>query len=151
ALLLLILSLLPILRSEAWWIRILDFSRLQIAGAALLLIVVDLLVLDLGTAWAWLAIALAVLALLYQAAWILPYSPLFRSEVKRAAESDPACRLSLLNANVLGGNRNSQALIEQVKHWQPDLVITLETDAWWQEQLESLEQDYPYCIKCPQE
>ncbi|EJS89093.1 hypothetical protein AAUPMC_11501, partial [Pasteurella multocida subsp. multocida str. Anand1_cattle] len=33
--------------------------------------------------------------------------------------------------------------------WQPDVVLTLETDLWWEEKLASLEAHYTYTVKIP--
>ncbi len=40
-------------------------------------------------------------------------------------------------------------MIALVKHYQPDLLLTLESDQWWQDQLSILECDYPYTVKIP--
>ena len=34
---------------------------------------------------------------------------------------------------------------------EPDILVSLESDKWWQSKLDILETDYPYTIKCPQE
>lgn len=48
-------------------------------------------------------------------------------------------------------NRNAEKLIERVKENNPDILVTLESDKWWQEKLDILEADYPHTIKCPQQ
>ena len=58
--------------------------------------------------------------------------------------------LSLLSANVLMDNRDSDALIKLVKQYHPDLLITMETNDWWQTQLDSLE-SYPHRLAHPLE
>jgi len=40
------MTALPLSRSEIWWVRALDFPRLQIAVMALLLLLVEITVLD---------------------------------------------------------------------------------------------------------
>jgi len=52
-------------------------------------------------------------------------------------------------ANVLTPNRNAKGLIELVRENAPDILVTLESDAWWQAKLDALEPDYPFTIKCP--
>jgi len=57
--------------------------------------------------------------------------------------------LSILTANVLTSNRNADALLELARKHQPDIIVTLESDQWWQDKLDSLLPDMPYSIKCP--
>lgn len=54
-----------------------------------------------------------------------------------------------MTANVLTPNRNAEALIELVCKNAPDILVTMESDAWWEARLDTLEPDYPYTVKCP--
>ncbi len=67
-----------------------------------------------------------------------------------AADGAKPC-LRLLTANVLTPNRQAQRFLELVGENAPDLVITLESDAWWQAQLDTLERDFPHSVKVPQD
>ncbi|MBH1963551.1 MAG: endonuclease/exonuclease/phosphatase family protein [Comamonadaceae bacterium] len=145
---LIIATLLPWLKSPAWWVRIWDFPRLQLALLSLLG--------SVGTAvsavtghWEWGLQLVFFLTLLYQAWWILPYTPLFKREVMSASPGTDDPHLRVMACNVLTPNRNARALIDLVQQHRPDVLVTLETDAWWQQQLQPLEQDYPYRITCP--
>jgi len=142
-------TLLPLSRREYWWIRGLDFPRMQFAVFALLLILLQLLLLDLArpATWGMLLIALACLA--YQAWWILPYTPLVPVEVRAASAAESAATLRIMTANVLTPNRNAAGLLELVDENRPDVLVTLESDAWWQAQLEPLHRDYPHRVECP--
>lgn len=142
-------SLVSTIRHEAWWIRVLDFPRLQLSGLALLLLVLQLGLLEHGRASTWGLVALTIMALIHQARWILPYMPFYPREVKAARDSDIGDRLRLLTVNVLTPNRQSAKLLAMIQAHRPDVLVALETDRWWQEQLDSLEPDYPYAVKCP--
>lgn len=148
AVFLLVVTILPWFKHPVWWIRVWDFPRLQLA------------LLSLGGSMATAASALAghwewwlqlvfLLTLLYQSWWILPYTPLFKREVMTAAPGMDDPHLRIMACNVLTPNRNAPALIALVRQYQPDVWVTLETDAWWQQQLQPLEADYPYRIACP--
>ncbi|MBV2128699.1 endonuclease/exonuclease/phosphatase family protein [Arsukibacterium indicum] len=148
SLLLAVLTLLPLWRFKAWWVRGLDFPRLQLAAAALVILVAQLLLIDFSQ-FSQAAMALiSAGCLVFQLWWILPYTPLHRKEVMAAADGATPC-IAILNANVLASNRNSQALIDLVRQHQPDILVTLESDSWWQQQLDVLSDDYPHNVKCP--
>ncbi|MCO4755335.1 MAG: endonuclease/exonuclease/phosphatase family protein, partial [Bacteriovoracaceae bacterium] len=68
---------------------------------------------------------------------------------KGAVEEDPDRRVTILTSNVLTPNRNSDALIKLVRSYTPDVLVTLETDQWWEDKLNVLESDMPYSVKCP--
>jgi endonuclease/exonuclease/phosphatase (EEP) superfamily protein YafD len=80
---------------------------------------------------------------------VLPYTWLWTAEVKAAVEDMPDRQLTILTSNVLTPNRNAEALLQLVRQYQPDILVTLESDAWWQSQLDSLLTEMPYSIKCP--
>ncbi|MEO8010788.1 MAG: endonuclease/exonuclease/phosphatase family protein, partial [Dokdonella sp.] len=150
--LLAVMTALPLSRSEIWWVRALDFPRLQLAAFALVLLFVEIGALDRGSASTWVLYAVVGLCLAWQAWWIAPFTPLASVEVKDSpVDGDPKDSIRILTANVLGTNRQSDKLLDAVSANSPDILVTLESNAWWQQQLESLDLDYPYSVKCPLE
>ncbi len=145
----LLATALPLTRCTHWVVRGLDFPRLQFAVFAIVLLVAHLYFLDLQTLIAQLLIVGTLLCLAWQLWWVLPYTLLWPREVKNAHDSTADKQLSILTSNVLTSNRNAAALIALVKQHQPDVLVTLESDQWWQEQLDVLEANMPYCVKCP--
>lgn len=146
-----LITLLPLSRSSRWWIRGLDFPRLQIACAGLLLLAAQFYFLDYSDFPEQLIPVLTAGCMLYQAWWILPYTRPYPNEVKMATAPSDDNRIRILSSNVLTSNHNSDGLIALVREHQPDILVTLETDAWWQSRLDVLESDYRYTIKCPLE
>ncbi len=144
-----ILSLLPLWRHEAWWVRSLDFPRLQLLVVSLALLFMDSVFLDLSYLSTWGLLVITLLCFALHAWWIAPYTRLFPVEVKSAINADSQRMLRIMTANVLTPNRNAKALLELVRENSPDILATLESDAWWQARLDALEPDYPYTIKAP--
>lgn len=143
------LTLLPLSRHPAWWVRAWDFPRLQLATFAALLIIAVLFLLDLAHPGSWLLLAAATACLGWQSWWILPYTRLWRQEVRWAAGDDGE-PLRMLVANVLETNQRHELLLGLVLEHQPDIFVTLESNARWQQQLDSLT-DYPHRVACPLE
>lgn len=146
--LLILFTLLPLLRIPWWPVRMLDFPRLQLAGLGLLLAVAHLLFLPLHIPHTYALLLPTLAALGYQLWWILPYTPAVPAEVRSCRRRDPDSTLTLLVANVLMSNRQADKLISLVRKHQPDILVTLESDGWWQSQLDKL-QNYPYRVACP--
>lgn len=113
------------------------------------LLIAIILFLDIRMSVTWILISVTVLCLIWQLWWILPYIPLWPKEVKSCSEYKSERKLSIITSNVLTPNRNAQTLIELVKKHQPDILVILESDQWWQEQLKVLESEMPFTVKCP--
>lgn len=140
-------TFLPVLKHKHWLVRAFEFPRLQTVGIIL----------------SWLLIAtasglinekpvvyftvLAVICLIYQLNWLVPYTKLKSVELKDTESSDDP-EISLLLMNVLMSNHNSDAFLNLVEVFQPDLVITLESDLWWQNKLNTLK-NYPHRVQRP--
>ncbi len=140
---------LAFLPSSHWIIRSLDFPRVQIAVLCVLALIATAICPPASVGFATFAAIANVIALIYQLYRIFPYTRLAGKEVLGNREADNDRTLSLLSSNVLMPNRRSEDLIALVNQYQPDLVLTLETDTWWQTALESLEADYPYRVCVP--
>lgn len=137
---------LPLLKHDRWWVRTLDFPRLQMAAASALV----LLVLAWRPADGWMfrgTLALALATMLAQLGYVIPYTRLWRKEVRDAAGGHPT--LTLLMANVLMTNRCVGPLVAFIREQRPDMVVLDEPDAWWEQALRDLERDFPYTLKDP--
>ncbi len=148
-LLIVIASALPLSRHTHWVFRGMDFPRLQIALLAAALLIVHFIFLDLQMSVTWLLISATSLCFLWQLWWVLPYTLVWPNEVKSAKVHDPNRQLSVITSNVLKTNRNSDALIDIVTEFQPDILVTLESDKWWENKLKAVEVDMPHSVKCP--
>ena len=150
ALLLVLATVLPLSIRREWWIRALDFPRLQIAILAVLWLLVWGMSVPSGGIWLnALALAMGIVAL-YQFYWIYPNTEMHRQEVERYhPTTDGVCPgFKMITSNVLMTNRDSAPLISLIHTHKPDIVITLESDQWWQDRLDTLE-GYTYRIACP--
>lgn len=145
-------GLLP--RNE-WWVRCFDFPRLQIlmlGGLVWLASVYDFYINNILQNNNLSGITLFLLltgSLLYQSWMVLPYTLFWRKQVRAVISPDQESMISLLVSNVLTPNENYQALIDHVTHYQPDVLVTLETDLRWERALSVIESDYPFVVRVP--
>jgi len=150
SLLMIMATLLPLSHIKVWWVRIFDFPRPQIAViSGILLVAIGLY--GPSNALEWLIATTLLLCLLWQLAKILPCSLLYPTEVENANQPAGDNEIKLLSANVLMTNQQPQLLIKLIKQYDPDIVLTLETNQYWEKQLAELEPSYPYVVRCPQE
>lgn len=140
---------LPFIRTPTWWIRIFDFPRAQLAALG---------VVTLGlyaglyerTHWAeYVVLALVGVALAVQLYKIWPYTRLHGTQSKRAGHPAEGRTFRLVISNVLMDNHEAEKWLGVIRAAEPDLVLAVETDAWWAEHTRSLEDELPYTFRQP--
>lgn len=147
--LLVVATALPLLPTPGWWSRAGEFPRLQIAFLLVAVLAVQVVLLPGGIFHA-LMHAMLLACLGYQLAWILPYTPFFPREVASASlplESDRC--ITVVVANVLMTNRETERLRAFIADSEPDIVLLLETDSWWEERMRYLRDTHPHGLDCP--
>ncbi len=157
-LLVIILSLLVIFLSvlslshnvASWYFELLDFPRLHYLILAFFLLVIFAL---LSKEWKWTDWALVaglVGVILIQCSYILPYLLGPKSVPDASAEEiSDSNTVGIVIANVLMTNRRADAFLSIVKAQKPDMILAMEVDEWWVDQLQTLRDDYPYAVEFP--
>lgn len=132
-----------------WWIRACEFPRMQLASLALACVLLSFLS---NGVWRWPTLICSFIVLGVQMWHIIPWTRLYPLQVQGAEPGNADGCITLLISNVLTPNKQSERLIEQIHKHQPDLVLTLESDSWWERQLDAaLEKDWPNTVKIPQD
>jgi endonuclease/exonuclease/phosphatase (EEP) superfamily protein YafD len=149
--LLVLLTLPPLLPSNERWIRIWDFPRLQIAALSAGTLLAAFIVLPLADHPTRILLASLALSLAWQLWRIWPYTPLHAVQVEGVQHCPALSRLKILIANVRRDNRESGPLLELIRTETPHLALLVETDRWWDAQLEELAPSYPQRLSRPQD
>jgi endonuclease/exonuclease/phosphatase (EEP) superfamily protein YafD len=144
------LTLLPFVKTGKWWVRIWDYPRQQLAGILALTFWLDARALPPGRPRRVLLTA-TLAALAWQLIEIRPYTRAARVQSLPAGPHDRARSVSILMANVRQGNRRISSFLAHVEAMDPDIVLALETDAWWDEGLSVLRARYPFVVRHPLE
>jgi endonuclease/exonuclease/phosphatase (EEP) superfamily protein YafD len=87
----------------------------------------------------------------YHAAWIFPYTRFAKKEVPKATVFKDKPSIKIMTSNVLMPNQSVNKLIDIVNLHKPDILVTLETNIWWEKALEVIHSDYPHRINQPLE
>ena len=143
-------TFLSLIRQGWWWARVTDFPRQHVAIA----IVLTLAAWSLYIKIEWLpllAIGLLLAALGVQIAYIVNFTPLVKVQVPRVEKPVIDNQFSILIANVRQKNKEYHKLLDLVKEVEPDMIIALETDNQWLENIKELKAIYPYHVLQPQD
>jgi endonuclease/exonuclease/phosphatase (EEP) superfamily protein YafD len=143
-------TILPLFPVRRWWIRIFDFPRIQTASLSVLGLILLSASGD-GDLRDWISGTALLLCFAWQSALMLPYTRLWRCQVTDARSDDSSRAVSLLMSNVLRTNRNAGAFLDLVATENPDIVVAVETDHWWQEQLCPFTERLPHTVAIPLE
>jgi endonuclease/exonuclease/phosphatase (EEP) superfamily protein YafD len=144
-----LMTVLPLVKSDYWTFRILEYPRLQ-----KLLIGLSLMVLCAVT-YSWLDGAfwwiLAVLAVCngFLIIKIIPYTNMSRKEMTRVTGGKEKDEIKIFTANVLQDNDAFDRLLAQINEKDPDVIFLVETDAKWEQAMRVLEKEYPHVLKQP--
>lgn len=137
-------SFLPLIETNAWWVRMLDFPRLQLL-IALPIVGFLLLMFGRGTRRATQLLVVGIVAAtVYHGVKLRPYLPWGDAMAATCAEEE---QFSVMVANVQLGNRRAKELLDIVRGHEPDLFLAMETDEWWDEALAPLSSDMPHAIQ----
>ena len=149
--LLIIASLLSLIYDiPKWYLKVLDFPRLQQFIGSILLLILFIL---LNRKWKLPSIFL-VIGLLsaifihfsFISAYLLGEKAVPTMEI---SEADLDKTVGILLSNVLIKNKNASKLLGVIKNTNPDIILAMEVDEWWVQKLQTLKKDYPHFIEYP--
>ncbi len=151
SLLMLVPTIASMTKFDHWWVRGFDFPRIQISFLIVIVLIFAIITLSFKEFWHFIIVGLVLASFVYQSIKIFPYSVFSKKQVLAYNKKDSAGTISVLISNVLKPNKNSDKLIELVHKKQPDLLLTLETNTRWENELKILENEYPYSVKIPKD
>ncbi len=142
-------TLVSLLPTDYWLVRTIDLVREPLAYAAVLLGLVALVVNGKAR---WIAVALFGVTALINTFRIWPYSGLAGQEIEQIAanEAEMAQCFTALSVNVKVKNTGYAQVAAQIEEVSPDLLLLMETDQTWIDELQPTLSDYPFTLVEPQ-
>ncbi len=146
AILIVVVTFLPLSNTNAWWVRVMDFPRVQIAMVGGLVLFAALFLP--GTS-RFLVPFLMIVACGYQLWRVFPYTPFAPLEMKLAEDGPDSVKI--LASNVLMENDRHGALLQVIEQVDPDVLLLMETDQTWLDALEPALEGYSTVIREPKD
>jgi endonuclease/exonuclease/phosphatase (EEP) superfamily protein YafD len=148
---LVIISLLPLVKSNQWFIRIFDYPRSQKFWINAAILVVFVFVFRRSSYHHMIFGGVLVINQLYLLSLIWNYTPLASIQMKKNVEAN-ADIVRIYIANVFQDNRDYEACFRSIEKVNPDLVLLVETDQEWCAHVKNyLQVSHPYTILQPQD
>lgn len=144
------LTLIPLVRNDFWIFRVFEYPRLQklTVNAALVALNIWFLPITLPEQIVFLALVINALYLVYQ---IFPFTVFAAKQIIAARKPNGDHNISLLIANVFQDNRSSERYLRLIEKCDPDIILMVETNQWWQDKIDVISERYPNQLKLPLE
>lgn len=142
------LSLLPLIKSDKWFVRMFDYPRFQKFWINLLLLASFVPLMSPDQTVDWLYAGAAIVNQIYLFLLIRPYTRLAAAQMQRNPQS-PGKRIRLFVANVFQDNRETAGFFRLIKTEDPDIIVLVETDQWWAQATKELSRSHPHSVLIP--
>lgn len=142
-----VITLLPLIKHDGWWLRIFEFPRFQITIVGIFILVFLFLNPEENIYFYFTLIAVFI-ALICQIIKVAPYTNLYSVQMLNEDKTSDNEVVKLMIANVFMDNRNYNELAGLINKYAPDIVLAIEVDNAWHENLKS-KIDYTYEIVKP--
>ncbi|RYE57525.1 MAG: endonuclease [Sphingobacteriales bacterium] len=145
-----VFTLIPLIRHDFWIFRVFEYPRLQKLVINVALIALNLVFFpeNTGQTVVFGILCLNVAYLIYQ---VFPFTILGTKQIINARSPINKTNLSLLIANVYQDNRESESYLKLIERCNPDIVLMVETNKWWEKEMDLIGDKYPHQLKAPLE
>ncbi|SHG37102.1 Uncharacterized conserved protein YafD, endonuclease/exonuclease/phosphatase (EEP) superfamily [Flavobacterium segetis] len=147
--LLLIASFLPYLPLSHWFYRFFEFAKIQIFLLQLSLLISSYILLYNFSILILSLQFLTSLSIIIHAVILFKYTNLNKS-IKKEQCGSSSQMITIISANVYQDNKQYDSFLKLIQKYDPDIILTMESDEKWEKSLEILEVNYKYTVKVSQ-
>lgn len=145
-----VLTLLPFIAIDYWWIRVFDFPHFQLTVLTLIALLAYFIRFDIKNKKDYIFVTVLIACFVFQLLKIFPYTSIAKFEVLENTIDQPEKLLSIFTANVLQENENEAKLFDQIQQYKADILLFTETDRRWNKAIYSeVQKDYNYKVEFP--
>jgi len=144
-----ILTFMPFIALDFWWVRMFDFPHLQLTILTSIATILYLIKFDFKEYRDYIFILVLTSCTILQFLKIYPYTVFADFEVLNASKA-PKSKISIYTANVFQKNKKSKSLIHQITTLNADLMLFTEVNTRWLNIVsKNLPKDYKYKVEYP--
>lgn len=143
------ISFIPLIRHDYWIFRVCEYPRLQKLVITVTLLATMILLFGISTTSDWIICGLLFLNTLYLIYQVYPFTIIAKKQLHRTKKINKKKQIGLFIGNVFQYNRKAEEYLKCIHSKDPDVVMLVETDLWWAEQLEVLTKKYPHQLLAP--
>lgn len=145
-----IFSLVPLIKSHHWLIRVFDYPRSQKFWISLIVLLLFLTIADFNITYHKIFAGLLSLNVVYLLTAIWNYTPFASIQMKKGGEVE-STGIRILIANVFQDNDRFDLCLARIREQDPDIILLVETNDVWTRAIEKELKNYPHRVLQPQE
>src|SRR5690606_24849969 len=130
-------SLIPLVKSDYWFVRVFDYPRFQKFWISTIILICFLPLASFENRHDLIFVGMLLLNLIYLLSLIWEYTPFAKYQMKKSVDKGTDV-IRIFIANIYQDNKNTRPCIEMIKQYDPDLVLLVETDAKWNDEVKEL-------------
>lgn len=144
-------TLIPFIAADYWWIRVFDFPHTQLTILTMVALFTYFIKFDLRSKEDYIFAIVLGACFTYQLLKIYPYLPHGNYELMEANPDAEDLEIKFYIANVLQDNENPDILIQEIEDKDADILLFMETNTRWKNDLQQAVSDYPHRVEVPLE
>lgn len=146
-----LLTLVPLLAADYWWIRVFDYPHIQLTLLTLAALAAYFIRFEIRSWRDYVFVLVLLGCFIFQFSKIYPYTPFSPKEAGQASDSvNKDDSFVIFTSNVLQKNKEYDKVINEVKKVDPDIVVFTETNEKWSEKLsKGVGDKYPFKVLAP--
>lgn len=146
SILLLLASILPYMPLTHWFYRFFEFGKIQILILQITALVFSFILLNQSAVWIQILQILTFVVITMHLAALYKYTSFYKSVQREPCDVSSEI-ITVLSANIFQDNTEYEKFIALVHKYNPDIVLTMESDENWEKALLVLDQKYKYNVK----
>ena len=141
SILLLFASILPYMPLTHWFYRFFEFGKIQILILQITALVFSFILIDESDVWVHILQLLTLISITGHLATLYKYTSFHKSIQKEPCDISSEI-ITVLSANVFQENKEYEKFIALLNKYNPDIFLTMESDANWEKALTVLDDKY---------
>lgn len=139
--LLILFSVLPFSQNQHWIFRAAEFVKLQLLCLQTIVFIASFFFIsDAASLWILQSMQLTLMG--YHVFILMRYTKFWRNRTFNRSEHSSG-KIKIISCNVYQFNKEYDRFIELIKKEQPDIFLTIESNAAWEQAMRPLEEAYP--------
>ena len=144
-------TIIPFIRHDFWVFRVFEYPRLQKLFLNAVLLVITLVFFFPTDTLRLVVLAALAINLTYLVFLVYPFTRFGPKQIIKSRKPEGDNNIKLLIANVYQENNKCDDYHALINKCDPDIILMVETNKWWQDKMDSIGKTYPHQIKVPLE
>lgn len=139
--LLLVLTVLPKIQHSHWIFRVPEFGKIQITYFIVITFILGFFTDGLENLWYYQGFLMILFV--HHGVTLIKYTPLYPVK-KHTQKHQSSEHIHFISANVYQFNKEYGRFISLIQKYQPEMFLTMESNGDWENELRTLENNYPF-------